>query len=195
MQDRVDRRRTDTRRRVRSIAVELFTEQGYELTPLTRIADRAGITRQAVLHHFASKEELLTSAWEELLPELDAIIELARAEPPGAATRMRTVDRLDALVRGEHGAALVCAQVNEHALRGLPAAQTLLSKLVELTRVLATGQSPEGRMRGRLAVSAIVMASARRQELGGRKAERHEAALTVARSLVGPQEQSPEAGR
>ncbi len=184
MPDRTDRRRTGTRLRVRAIALRMFTEQGYELTSLTQIAERAGITRQAVLHHFASKEDLVTSSYEELLPALDAVLESARAQV-GASTRMRAVEEFDALVRGEHGASLVCAQVNEHALRGLPAAQSLQAELAELTRLLATGDDPEGRMRGRLAVAAVVMAAVRGRELGGRQTQRHEAALTVARSLIG----------
>jgi len=184
MQDRVDRRRTDTCRRLRAIALELFTEQGYELTSLTEVASRAGVTRQAVLHHFASKEELLTSSYEELLPELDALIEDARTMPRDSSNRLRIIVRFDVLVRGEHGACLACAHVNEHALRGLHAAQTLQHKLTELTGLLATGDTPEGRMRGRLAVSAVVMAAVRPGELGGRQAQRHEAARAVARSLL-----------
>jgi AcrR family transcriptional regulator len=185
MSDTTDRRRTDTRRRVRAIALSLFTEQGYELTSLTQVAREAGVTRQAVLHHFASKEELLTSSYEELLPELDSLIEFAGRQPASGATRIQVVERFAALVRGEHGASLVCAQVNEHALRGLRAAQALQRKLTELTRLLATSDNPEGRMRGRLALSGVIMAAVRRQELGGRVAQRHEAALTVARSLLG----------
>ncbi|CDR14029.1 TetR/AcrR family transcriptional regulator [Streptomyces iranensis] len=185
MGEQADRRRTDTRRRVRAIALELFTEQGYELTSLTQVARQAGVTRQAVLHHFANKEELLTSSYEELLPALDVIIESARAHPPSAATRMRAIERFDALVRGENGASLVCAQLNEHALRGLAAARTLQQRLDDLIRALGTGEGPEGTMRGRLALSAVIMAAARGRELGGRQAERHKAALAVARSLIG----------
>ena len=151
---------------------------------MAHVAAEAGITRQAVLHHFANKEELLTSSYEELLPALDAVIEFARATPSDAATRMRVIEKFAALVRGEHGAPLICAQVNEHALRSLHAARVLQQKLTELTRLLATGDDHEGRMRGRLAISAVVMAAARRQELGGREAQRHEAALAVARSLL-----------
>lgn len=184
MPDHPDRRRTDTRRRVRTIALKLFTEQGYELTSLSQVAEAAGITRQAVLHHFASKEDLLTSSYEELLPALDAIIDAARAAPAGAETRMRAAEQFTALIRGEHGASLVCAQLNEHALRNLGAARVLQQKLTELARLLATDDGPEGRIRGRLALSAVVMAAARRRELGGREAERHEAARAVVRSLL-----------
>ena len=184
MPDHPDRRRTDTRRRVRAIALKLFTEQGYELTSLTQVAEAAGVTRQAVLHHFASKEELLTSSYEELLPALDAIIDAARAGSADAGTRMRAVEQFTALIRGEHGASLVCAQLNEHALRNLRAARVLQQKLSELARLLATGDGPEGRIRGRLALSAVVMAAARRRELGGREEQRYEAAHAVVRSLL-----------
>ncbi|WP_432251696.1 helix-turn-helix domain-containing protein [Streptomyces sp. HNM1019] len=176
---------------MRAIALELFTEQGYELTSLTQVARRAGVTRQAVLHHFANKEELLTSSYEELLPALDVIIEPARARPPSAAARMRAIEQFDALVRGEHGASLVCAQVNKHALRGLTAARTLQRRLNDLTRALAAAEGPEGTMRGRLALAAVIMAAARGRELGGRQAERHRAALAVARSLIGAEDASP----
>ncbi|MEZ0114914.1 AcrR family transcriptional regulator [Catenulispora sp. EB89] len=184
MQEHVDRRRTDTRRRLRAIALELFTQQGYELTSLTQIAGRAGVTRQALLHHFASKEELLTESYEELLPALDELIDGASVSP-GGLTHQQVVDRFDALARGEHGATLVCAHVTEHALRGLPAARTLQRKLTELTEVLATDDTPEGRMRGRLAVAAVVMAVVRPRELSGRRTQRHDAARAVARSLLG----------
>ncbi|MFE1934233.1 hypothetical protein ACFW95_28445 [Streptomyces sp. NPDC059474] len=60
-------------------------------------------------------------------------------------------------------------------------------RLGDLIRALATGEGPEGMMRGRLALSAVVMAAARGRELGGRQAERHAAALAVARSLIAPE--------
>ncbi|WP_201724499.1 hypothetical protein [Streptomyces antimycoticus] len=99
----------------------------------------------------------------------------------------QAVEEFDALVRSEHGASLVRAQVNEHALRGLAAARTLQQRLGDLTRALATGEGPEGMLRGRLALSAVIMAAARGRELGGRQAERHAAALAVARSLIAPE--------
>ncbi|CAM5449738.1 hypothetical protein OG751_08330 [Streptomyces antimycoticus] len=99
----------------------------------------------------------------------------------------QAVEEFDALVRGEHGASLVRAQVNEHALWGLAAARTLQQRLGDLTRALATGEGPEGMLRGRLALSAVIMAAARGRELGGRQAERHAAALAVARSLIAPE--------
>jgi NAD(P)-dependent dehydrogenase (short-subunit alcohol dehydrogenase family) len=59
----------------------------------------------------------------------------------------------------------------------------------------AVQPTPEPRtMRGRLALSAVVMAAARGRKLGGRQAERHEAALAVARSLIGTDLDHPVGG-
>ncbi len=41
------------------IALELFTENGFDKTSLREIADRLGFTKAAIYYHFASKEDIL----------------------------------------------------------------------------------------------------------------------------------------
>jgi AcrR family transcriptional regulator len=48
-----------TRERILDIALELFTEQGYERTSLRQIAERLGFSKAAIYYHFASKEDIL----------------------------------------------------------------------------------------------------------------------------------------
>jgi len=48
-----------TRERILDIALELFTEQGYEKTSLRQIAERLGFSKAAIYYHFASKDEIL----------------------------------------------------------------------------------------------------------------------------------------
>jgi AcrR family transcriptional regulator len=48
-----------TRERILDVALELFTDQGYEKTSLRDIADRMGFTKAAIYYHFASKAEIL----------------------------------------------------------------------------------------------------------------------------------------
>ncbi|MGO9963235.1 MAG: TetR/AcrR family transcriptional regulator [Acidimicrobiales bacterium] len=48
-----------TRERILDIALELFTEQGYEKTSLRQIAERLGFSKAAIYYHFASKEDIL----------------------------------------------------------------------------------------------------------------------------------------
>lgn len=48
-----------TRERILDIALELFSEQGYEKTSLREIAEQLGFSKAAIYYHFASKEEIL----------------------------------------------------------------------------------------------------------------------------------------
>lgn len=48
-----------TRDRILDIALDLFTEKGYENTSLREIAERLGFSKAAIYYHFASKDEIL----------------------------------------------------------------------------------------------------------------------------------------
>ncbi|WP_410594247.1 TetR/AcrR family transcriptional regulator [Amycolatopsis sp. lyj-23] len=184
MTERVDGRRTDTRERIRATALAMFTAQGYERTSLAEVADRLAITRPAVYHHFRSKEAVLTSSYGRLLPELAELTQSLQPAPAPWPRRREALDRFAALIRGEHGALLVCARVNEHALAGLPAAAELLHHLDALTAALGPGADIDGRMLARLALSTLVMAETRGAQLGGTAEQRAAAALTLARDLL-----------
>jgi AcrR family transcriptional regulator len=48
-----------TRERILEVALELFSEQGYDKTSLRDIAERVGTTKAALYYHFARKEDIL----------------------------------------------------------------------------------------------------------------------------------------
>jgi AcrR family transcriptional regulator len=48
-----------TRERILEVAMELFTEKGYDKTSLREIAERLGFTKAALYYHFESKEDIL----------------------------------------------------------------------------------------------------------------------------------------
>jgi AcrR family transcriptional regulator len=48
-----------TRERILNVALELFTEKGYDGTSLREIAETLGVTKAAIYYHFASKEDIL----------------------------------------------------------------------------------------------------------------------------------------
>ena len=49
----------DVRAQVLAAATRLLASRGFEGTTIQSIADEVGVTKPAVLHHFASKELLL----------------------------------------------------------------------------------------------------------------------------------------
>lgn len=51
--------RGSTRERILDVALELFTERGYEKTSLRGIADTLGVTKAALYYHFERKEDIL----------------------------------------------------------------------------------------------------------------------------------------
>jgi AcrR family transcriptional regulator len=68
-------------------AVDLFTEQGYDATTVTQIAERAGVTKSTFFRHFADKRELLVAGQETLSRLLIEGI----AEAPAEATPLVAV--------------------------------------------------------------------------------------------------------
>jgi AcrR family transcriptional regulator len=48
-----------TRERILDVALDLFTDQGFDGTSMREIAARLDISKPAIYHHFASKEEIL----------------------------------------------------------------------------------------------------------------------------------------
>ncbi len=55
---------TDTQRRILEAAMEVFGTKGYTNGSLLEVGQKAGLTRQGILHHFPSKEKLLLAMLE-----------------------------------------------------------------------------------------------------------------------------------
>ena len=67
----------DRREEIYEKALELFVAEGYDQTPLSRIAKALGITKAGLYHYFKSKEELLFFIHErnvkrDLMPIIEA---------------------------------------------------------------------------------------------------------------------------
>jgi AcrR family transcriptional regulator len=81
-------------RAVLDVAVDAFNEYGYDATSMGVLAERLGLSKSAIYHHFAAKEDILELALDEALTALENV--LANANKPGAAAS----DRLAAVLRG-----------------------------------------------------------------------------------------------
>lgn len=69
-------------------ARRLFAERGYAHVPAAEIVTAAGVTRGALYHHFADKQELFRAVFEELESEVTAEIATAIAAAPDRAAGM-----------------------------------------------------------------------------------------------------------
>ncbi|MEU7863200.1 helix-turn-helix domain-containing protein [Nonomuraea sp. NPDC049141] len=64
----------DTRSRIIETARELFTTQTYRAASMRDIAERVGITKPSLYHHFRSKSEILASLVSPPIDQLEATI-------------------------------------------------------------------------------------------------------------------------
>jgi AcrR family transcriptional regulator len=76
------------------VAVKVFNERGYDGTSMEDLSRKLGITKSAIYHHVASKEELLQLALGRALDGLFAVASEAEASDG------RSIEKLERLVRG-----------------------------------------------------------------------------------------------
>jgi AcrR family transcriptional regulator len=94
--------RSDTRARIQQVAVELFTEHGYDGTSLREIAERIDVTKAALYYHFKSKEDIVSSLMEDYAQKMDALIAWGREQPRSAQTRREILSRyVDIMVEAD----------------------------------------------------------------------------------------------
>ncbi len=78
---------------VRSIALHEFSRTGYAGTSIARIADAAGLSKSAVLYHYASKEALLEAAIGPAVDAMKSIVADAAGSSFTAETRRIFLER------------------------------------------------------------------------------------------------------
>jgi len=104
------RRRTPRgqgRARLVEAAGQLFAEQGVDGTSLQSIADRLGVTKAAVYHQAASKEEIVLAVAEPVIERLRRIADVAELCSPAQARTAVIRGLVDlALVHGGASAVL-----------------------------------------------------------------------------------------
>ena len=89
-----------TRTRILDVALELFSEHGFDGTTLQQIADRLGFTKAALYYHFRSKDDLLRALIAPAIADLDALLDAHEQEADTPAQRRHFVeDYIDVMLR------------------------------------------------------------------------------------------------
>jgi AcrR family transcriptional regulator len=123
-------------------AFALIAEEGYESLTMEGLAERVGISRQTLYHHFASKEHIVLQAILSLMAQgLKAIEEIDPALPP--RERLRRVTHLliesrfqsdrAPFVRARH--ALAPLKSHPEYLRAFERRTAVLAQIVEAAQI------------------------------------------------------------
>ncbi|MBE1487163.1 TetR/AcrR family transcriptional regulator [Plantactinospora soyae] len=147
----------DTRSRIQAVALELFTEHGYEKTSLREIAERLGVTKAALYYHFKSKDDIVNSFVSDRIERLDGLIEWARQQPADAAGRRATLDRYSEEFFGDTGHSVMrFFEQNRTVLTHLSSGQMMKDRLLRMAEALSRADpSPAGQLRATLAIFAV----------------------------------------
>jgi AcrR family transcriptional regulator len=188
------RSRTDTRARIQQVAVELFTEHGYEGTSLREIAERLGVTKAALYYHFKSKEDIVLSLVEDYLAQMDALVAWAGSHPTNADTRREILSRYMHIV-AERSQVFRMLHQNQAALNTMASAlRNLKTAPLQLADQLAgPGASLRDRARVLMALGAMSVGWMYLADQVPDRDELSDIVCGIANELVGCQQ--PAAGR
>jgi len=139
---RWERRPDERPQEILDAALVVFAERGYRHTRLEDVGEAAGVTKGAIYHYFANKEDLLLRAIERRSEEaFGSIEEILRDKTAPVSTRLRLVvrrwfgtvskERLAVVTLLLQGIAHEAPDAFRRWLAGGPAASTrLIAKLV-----------------------------------------------------------------
>jgi AcrR family transcriptional regulator len=143
----------DTRTRIQAVALELFTEQGYDATSLREIAERLGVTKAALYYHFKSKEEIVESLTGDQIKRVEAMIEWARTQPATLETRKEFLRRYaEGMLSSNHHKVMRFFERNQAAMKDRPSGKHFKDRIEVIVDILAEpGAPPARRLRAALA--------------------------------------------
>src|SRR5688572_12961912 len=71
------------RNQILDVAASLFSEQGYRATNLGSVAEKLGVTRQALYHHFSQKDAILFALFDRMMSTFELEVLGIRLETSG----------------------------------------------------------------------------------------------------------------
>ncbi|MET7852063.1 TetR/AcrR family transcriptional regulator [Streptomyces avermitilis] len=134
-------RRGDTRQRIQDVALELFSEQGYEKTSLREIAEHLDVTKAALYYHFKTKEEILISLFEDLTRPLDELIEWGGRQPHTLETKQEVLTRYSEALTGA-APLFRFMQENQATVRELSIGETFKDRMLSMLDIIKEPQAP-----------------------------------------------------
>ncbi|MCX4590179.1 MULTISPECIES: TetR/AcrR family transcriptional regulator [Streptomyces] len=177
-------RRGDTRQRIQDVALELFSEHGYEKTSLREIAEHLDVTKAALYYHFKTKEDILISLFQDLSRPMDELIEWARQQPRTLETKQEILRRYSNAL-ADAAPLFRFMQENQAAVRELRTGEDFKDRMIRMVGLL---KEPDADLTDQVrCISALFSMHAGMfllKDVEGDPEEKRKAVLEVAIDLV-----------
>lgn len=177
------------REQICEAALDLFVAHGYGATSLEDIAGRLDLTRQAVLYHFRTKEELLRHVLDPYLGQITSLVEqLHVCDPPTPAQRRATIAALvETSLPHRRAIALLNRFTTESRIAGLgPLLVALNAQLVRLLAGTAITHDPALRVRVVATLAALSGVMATLTEIPLDTPHEHQALIDSCLAILDP---------
>ncbi|GAA3044693.1 TetR family transcriptional regulator [Kitasatospora albolonga] len=144
--------RSGTRGRIVEVALELFSEQGYQETSLREIADRLGVTKAALYYHFKTKDDIVHGIIEQAAAPIDEVIAWGEGKPWTPGLRDELIRRF-AAGAADRAPLLRFFHENQPALRDSSAGLEFKERMVSMIKLVHGPEAgPEDRLRAAMAL-------------------------------------------
>jgi AcrR family transcriptional regulator len=119
------------RARIRDAALRLYAEHGTQATSIRMVADEAGMSAGAVMHHFKSKDELAEAVQHAVVAKIREVVSgVGLDQPPPVAARARR-QAFDQLITDSP---VIAGYIRRATMEGGPAGVALFTEAFELVR-------------------------------------------------------------
>lgn len=178
----------ETRTAILRVALEQFTERGYEGTSTKDIADALGVTKSSLYYHFANKEAIIRALLDNRHAEIDDLITWVDAQPPAPDLLRRTALRWVESTGTERVQGMRFAHANRAIMRKLAAdghdRRAWFDDVVD--RVLPAGASASERLVAQMAFDTVSAALFAAQGTDASDDDVLQAARTATTALTAP---------
>lgn len=182
-----------TRENIQTVALRLFSEQGYESTSMRQIAEELGFTKAALYYHFKSKEDIVRALIETMRGQINDLLDWARTQEPGPDLRRTVITRWSAIMHGQGLRMFRFLGSNYRLVRDIKSEpghhdhEGMAAAVGELFAILTPpGASVEDRLRVRFALLVSNMLGIAARDLDADEEDILEAAERISTGLLPP---------
>ena len=183
---------SETRAEILRVALELFTEHGFEGTSIRDISAVLGVTKSSLYYHFASKEAIIRALLDSRYDEIEELLAWIDDQPPGPDLLRRAALRWVGSTGTERIQGMRFAHANGPTMQRLASTgddrRAWFDAVVR--RVLPSDASVTDHLRARMAFDSVSAALFAARGTGASDQDVLEAARTATNDLTAPERSS-----